>query len=388
MSATQDHVIQVEDTESGKDQDAPAAGPESNLPGLVGFPEGFSENEQTLLTAISAGLSPSTTWLYLFLCQIAGETRFARYPGTTAMSRVLGVDDATVYRAQIELDKFKLVSFKLTEPDESVPAGKSPEKNWFEICRPTMSYQDRLEAYRDALLKSKRATKTRAPRRKQVTQPCANTGDISKVIKPPKRRPANAKSIPPLTGVEKGLVSTSPELMNRYLRFGVMGVREPNNHSLNSEPFDWYKSTNGPVDWTVQQFAGYFWACVCHSRAFYKLDLRLPDFGMLVKHMGELYRVHEPRKLMRMIQVLTSHFQALRAERSLYLETCKLDETSLRKSDLIMRVEEIAQWPDEQIAAWASQIQTLPINETQQYGQEESDNNEYDSETLAGQLVH
>lgn len=333
-------------------------------------------HHRDLLFLSVVGCSGSAVSLYLWLCAFAGESRTARYPGTTAMSRLLGVYPSTARRAEQELERGGLIRFDVPGTTDAPAEGEQlpPRGDRYQVLDGITIDEELFKHYRQAQINSRPKKKrdwkqpvTFPPEGKQT--PRVQLADKTPPTAEKKPRAKSARSNG-LTQDEKILLSTNLNLMERYLRFGVPGVRNPDDATVKSTAFDWWACPDGPKKWTVQQFAAFYWASVCYARSYYGRKLQIPDFGQLMKFMSGLYERMDPTRLYRFLSVLCTKFEYIKAEAGEFAAKAHLGERTLTHGTFVTRTETLIDMPDAQIDAWAQSIELPAISNEESNGEE------------------
>ena len=167
---------------------------------------------------------------------------------------------------------------------------------------------------------------------------------VAETFAPPEMNPESAKLKEPVREVKlsdksRNWFRKSAANMSLYLRFGAAayGAETPEQiAALTSTPMDWLK--HNPVDlvnpldrengWTVQQFAGYYWAGVCQWREANKVPVTFPRMSRLFGEMKNFMNLAGADNAYKHIWRLVRFFDFLRYLVGKIGQDMTLNETS------------------------------------------------------------
>lgn len=168
--------------------------------------------------------------------------------------------------------------------------------------------------------------------------------------KPPVVSPKPVRQ-PPLTDDERALICQSIDNMKMWLRFGRAGIgmteKEAEERKLASSTLDW-KNIPGATaedpkvkDWSLPQFAGWWWYIVSHYRAKQSppIELSIPHFPRLL---GDIKHYTGTRQqLYRFMRTAVSHWRVVQWMCGPRGKTMRLDETTLSNNWVSEKVQAI-----------------------------------------------
>ena len=148
----------------------------------------------------------------------------------------------------------------------------------------------------------------------------ANTGPstASKGATQQRSAPQAAKGPKGLTDEQKRLACSSLAMMTRYLLHGQEGLDPTADVATlkpaNSNFYRYQRSAEdlGIDQWTVHEFAGYFWFKVCEYRSKHGQPLELPNWGRLFGHLKPLVETKTRDDLLRYLRIVAEWFTVIR----------------------------------------------------------------------------